>query len=535
MIIRKLKCALAALVFVGAYPALASVPGMPLSEVTDFIDSDDQRELSAYETQLPDTAWNFIPEGERRLLIRYLENPGSARFARLNALLHIEKSNIFDSNDALGSVEKADLLDHSIYALYFVSRSWLLGAEDTWLKEAQIRLRHRLESWLPAVDQVDTSEGRQSHDDFFLAFNYKENDRYKAERSLMLDVLENPENITSNLYLAAVNQWIGGESDYNDPGTLYAFLKASYFAKRTTEMAQKHQSNWESDPQNTSLYRLAPAVGGFSVPTRRWIAKFHGDVEAVASLDREVGEWFSMYPQFYLFPASIFSFNEPENFDRGYQYFLDGQTACFENNNIFCEDHPRATYNIISFATLGFDYMAKAGDLDGALNYLSYKYVPFFNYESWNIGHDMWRHREQNASDIYALYHNGSSQDDPVNGFLKRHKWGPESSTCQLCHQVQGASWSDEEKAEVKSLPHDQLYVKHWPDFQVDWEGSVGAGLVDCDGYVEWSGGRVSRQDANVVHHRQLYRANWWTGSEPQVRPGKWDDWSLVGRCKQRN
>ncbi|WP_226663712.1 hypothetical protein [Microbulbifer aggregans] len=532
MKISKVSNIAAALIVAGLSSVVAAVPAIPTDDLWLQFPDEHLTEMSAYETQLPDTAWNFIPRRERELLISYLENPDSVSIARANALLHIQKSNLYTADPGLSGEALVDSLDHSIYALYFLSRSRSLGAEDIWIREARDRIQHQLDTWLPSSSVIDTEEGRDAHGSFFEAFNYKESDRYKSERLLTLDVLAKPDNITSNLYLAAINQWIGGESDYHDPGTLYAFLKASYFAKRTTLMAQQHEANWEANPQSTSLYRLAPAVGGFSVPTRRWIAKFHGDMDAVASLDREVGEWFAMYPQFYLFPASIFAFNEPENFERGYQYFLDGQAACFENNNIFCEDHPRATYNIISFATLGFDYMIKAGDLDSAMGYLTYKYVPFFNYEKWNMGHDMWRHREDNASDIYALYNDGDVDNDPVNGFLKRHKWGPETSTCQLCHQVQGASWTDAEKAEVKSLPHDQLYVEHWPDFQVDWQGRMQAPLVSCTENADWSGEQTYKKDSEVVLENLLYRAKWWTQEKPQAEPEQWDEWSLIGRCE---
>lgn len=440
---------------------------LPFEESAPQTDS-----LSANETYLPNKAKPKLSKKERWLLVAYMENPSDPHLAKVMAAYHVLKSGALKFSH--GSPDKnVNQIKHAIYAKYFISRAGVLGESASWLARADLRLEKLLSELLPVDRPLDLTEGNASHQVFLEAFNYTEENRYKAEQHLLKDLLKNPTNLTTNLYASSVNLWNAGEANYADPAVLYSFLKASYFAKRVTGLSQRVEREWEADPENKQLYRLAPAVGGFSLPSRRWLAKFHGDHEAVKLLDKEVDAWLQKYPQFYLFPASVYAFTEPENFMTGFSALLAGMDACGQNNVVFCQDLPRATYNNMSFFILAFDYFVKLGDLDSARNFLSLRYVPVFRYDTWYLGFKAWELRENNIEELAALYQNDDPADDPINGFLKRHKWGPESSTCQLCHQVQGAYWTEEEKNTIHALDEELQYVKDWPVPEVDWDTTI--------------------------------------------------------------
>jgi hypothetical protein len=425
--------------------------------------------IADYETYLPNEARQHIPKIESKLLVKYLENPSDSRAALTMAAYHLIRIPLAGH----GSGKNIDRIKHAIYAQYFLLRAEKLGERKSWIDKAILSTERLLAAMLPTERPLDLTEGNDAHDYFLEAFNYNEENRYKAEDRLLKDLLRNPTNLLTNLYVSAVNLWNAGEAGYDDPAIIYSFMKASYFGKRATELARRAEHEWVDDPDNHELFRLAPTVGGFSIPSRRWLAKFHGDNEAVGLLDIEVGQWREKYPSFYLFPAGVYAFTEPENVFNGFLALLGGIDFCVNTPNIFCQDHPRATYNNISFFMYSFDYFMRIGDAGSAVSMLDFKYVPDFRYDTWTLGHDAWQHRENNIDTIAALYQNDDPADDPINAFLKRHKWGPESSTCQLCHQVQGATWSDEEKETVNSLDEASLYVEDWPVSRVSWDGAV--------------------------------------------------------------
>lgn len=426
--------------------------------------------LADYETNLPNAAKPPISKAEARLLIKYMENPADSHAARIMAayhLLHIPLAN------GQGDTANINRIKHAVYAQYFLLRAKRLGAGERWIDSGIRATEKVLAVMLPTNRPLDLSEGNAAHKVFLEAFNYTESNRYTAEDRLFKDLLRNPTNLLTNQYTAAVNLWNAGEAGYDDPAILYSYLKASYFGGRTTELAKRAEQEWVADPANHGLFRLAPAVGGFSLPARRWLAKFHGDLAAVALVNAELQQWFEKYPSFYMFPIGVVGFTEPENFFNGFLALLTAIDKCTNNPDVFCEDHPRAPYNVISFFMYSFDYFLKVGDMGSAAAMLTMKNVPFFRYDTWYLGHDAWKHREDNMAQISALYHNGDPADDPVNGFLKRHKWGPESSTCQLCHQVQGATFTEEEMENVRSLPESERYIQNWPVSQVSWDAHV--------------------------------------------------------------
>lgn len=434
-------------------------------------DPQDTDPFAGYETYLPNAARPPISKAESRLLIKYMENPSDSRAARIMAVYHLLHLPL-----AMGQGHVAaniDRIERAIYAQYFLLRAKHLGANDRWIGGAIRYTERLLAEMLPTDRPLDLFEGNEAHKVFLEAFNYREQNRYKAEDRLFRDLLENPTNLLTNHYVAAVNLWNAGEAGYDDPAILYSYLKASYFGGRITELAKRAEQEWVGDPANHKLYRLAPTVGGFSLPSRRWLAKFHGDQAALALVNDELHQWFAKYPTFYMFPIGVVGFTEPENVFDGFLTLLTAVDVCTNTPNVFCNDSPRVTYNNLAFFAYAFDYFLKVGDVGTASSLLSVGRAPQFRYDTWYLGHDAWKRREDNVDRLAALYQNGDLSDDPINIFLKRHKWGPESSTCQLCHQVQGATWSEEEKNHVESMPEEALYVRDWPVSRVGWDAHV--------------------------------------------------------------
>lgn len=445
--------------------------GVFVSEPETVEECQDTDPFASYETYLPNEAKPPISKAESRLLIKYMENPSDSRTARIMAVYHLLHLPLANGNGHSGrSIER---IKRAIYAQYFLLRAKQLGANERWIDGAIRSTERVLANMLPTDRPLDLLEGNEAHQVFLEAFNYTESNRYKAEARLLKDLLENPTNLLTNLYVAAVNLWNGGEAGYDDPTILYSYLKASYFGGRITELARRAEQEWVMDPANHELFRLAPTVGGFSLPSRRWLAKFHGDQAAVSLVNDELEQWFEKYPTFYMFPIGVVGFTEPENFYDGFQALLTALNVCSNTPDVFCVDNPRATYNVISFFLYIYDYFLKTGDAATAASFLPLKYAPQFRYDTWYLGHEAWQRREENIDQIAALYQNGDPSDDPINVYLKRHKWGPESSTCQLCHQVQGATWSEEEKNHVERMPEEALYVRDWPASRVSWDAHV--------------------------------------------------------------
>jgi hypothetical protein len=424
------------------------------------------------ETYLPNAAKPPISKLESRLLIKYMENPSDSEAAQVMAAYHLLRLPLV-SVKKHGEVVSIEHIQRAIYAQYFLLRAKRLGAGERWIDVAIRGTERLLSAALPVNRALDFNEGNKAHDAFLEAFNYTEANRYKAEDALLKDLLRKPTNLLTNLYVSAVSLWNAGEAGYDDPVILYSYLKASYFGGRITELSKRAESEWSASPSTRELFRLAPAVGGFSLPSRRWLAKFHGDSAAVNAVNDELRYWLPKYPGFYMFPLGVAGFTEPENYFEGFLAMMSALEQCNARPNVFCEDNARVPYNRISFFMYAVDYFLKVGDLGMASMFQSFKYAPDFRYDTWYLGHDAWRNREDNFSQIAALYSNGDPADDPTSAFLKRHKWGPESSSCQLCHQVQGATFTEEEQNNIPSLPMEERYIGDWPISLVGWDASL--------------------------------------------------------------
>ncbi len=287
---------------------------------------------------------------------------------------------------------------------------------------------------------------------------------------MLKDLLANPTNLVTNAYVIASNIWNGGEAEYDDPTILYSMVMSSYFAQRVIPLYQRVEQAWEEDPENNQQFRLATILGGWTVPARRWLAKLHGDESIVDLLDAEHREWNVINPYFHSAALGWMLFDEPAKFMEGFQATL-AVSGCTENRA--CMDRPRFSFNLLSYSLLATDYFLKLGDMDTASSFLTFKYAPFFNYDSWLLGQEAWEHRENNMAEIVARYQNGDPSDDPTTASLKSHKWGPDTITCQLCHQAQAREWSEEDKATIIHPSEAHGYVGNWPERLVDWDGAL--------------------------------------------------------------
>jgi len=424
--------------------------------------------ISGYETSLPHASRAKISRLESALLSTYLNDPNSVELSQLMAIYHALRL-----PRRFGTVyrdeRKVRFLQHAIYVSYFVKRAQTLGNDAAWLSRVLIYAETLLASWLPSDLPLDDSESSDAQLFFLQAFNFNEADRYRAADKLLDDLLKNPTNLTTNAYVIASNIWNAGEAEYADPTILYSMVLSSYFAERVLPLYQRAEEAWVGDPQNNRLYRLATLLGGWSVPARRWLAKLHGDEDIVSLLDEEHRVWFEINPYFHSASIGWMLFDEPENIMEGFQstfsvFGCSGSRAC--------TDRPRFSFNILNYSLLVIDYFLKLGDTGTAGFFLTFKYNPDFQFDSWLLGQEAWEHREANMMEIVERYQNDDPHDDPTTASLKSHKWGPNTITCQLCHQAQARTWTENERATV-ILPSDSdAFVGDWPEVKVEWDGS---------------------------------------------------------------
>ncbi|WP_437668800.1 hypothetical protein [Sorangium sp. So ce131] len=434
-------------------------------------DPDATGSLSDYETYIPVTSAQPVPSYERILLNAYLDDPGDADLARILGAYHFLRS-----QPGRRGVT-TDQVKHGIYASYFLHRAVDLGAGERWityaLGEAEARLRRVEKPYLTPV----LEENLPSHLFFIDAFNYHEGNRHLAVDSLLSEFIRQPNNLATNAYLGASNIWVGGEAPYNDPTILYSFLLSSYFVVRAVEMAEVVENAWLEDPESNPQFRLSSILGGWAVPARRWLALVHGDAEAVRALDAEHRLWLSINRAFHSASVGLMMFDEPENLAEGFGAYMQGFEHCAEFPGVrSCIDRPKMTFNRLSFLLGAVDYALKVGQLDLARGLLSARWDVSmdFGYESWFLGQEAWEHREDNLTAIAALYANGDPGDDPTNFLLKSHRWGPNTITCQTCHQTQGRVWPEEviEQYRYEPAHEDVAVVGDWPEITTTWYGA---------------------------------------------------------------
>lgn len=439
-----------------------------VSEISDGVTTSSMTEAPLWETQLPRGSLPRITPVEKHLLIAYLERPDDVRLAAILALYHLNESLLRPGH------KDGDAISHSIIAQYFLNRAQDLGNHDLWVRIALEKNHLKLSRIANRSVTVDVSENHQAHSYFIDAFNYNEQNRYVAVDKLLDDYAQHPNNALTNAYLTASNIWVGGEAGYEDPTVLYSFVLSSYFSVNTVYLAKKLENAWQADPINNQRFRLAPILGGWTVPARRWLARFHGDDAAVALLDEEHRQWLAKNRAFHSASVGLMMFEEPENFLEGIMAWNAGFEHCQEIPTLrSCIDHPRFSYNNLGFLLGGVDYFIKVGQLDMAQMFLSLKYLPQFSYEGWFLGQEAWEHRESNMMERFELYQNDNPEDDPVHFLLKTRKWGPSTITCQACHQVQGRQWSPEEIDNIILPDESVATIGNWPEISTSWYGAT--------------------------------------------------------------
>ncbi|MCE2572842.1 carbohydrate-binding protein [Motilimonas eburnea] len=478
-----------------------------------------------WEANLPNEADAGLSEFEQALTAAYLDNVNDLVLTRYLALYHL--SAYLNEQELTITAVKRNIL-----AQYYLSRVMELSEQQVeWAEQARAIIAAKLHHHVVEAGPF-TTQASASHEEFITSFNYVEANRYQAIDSLFTDFIAAPNNAMTVAYLTAANIWAGGEANYDDPAILQGFIFSSYFASLSLYMAEDLEQRWNVDPINHQRLRLAPILGGWSIPARRWLAKLHGDDMAVETLDQEHNIWLEHNAAFHSASVGLMYFDEPEHVLAGWQAWYAGFVHCQEVAGLrSCPDGPRMSFNQIGFTLGAIDYLIKLGDFNTANMFLSWKYAPFLGFDLWDLGKEAWDYRINNMDEMFALYNNADPSDDPVNFLSKQHKWGPDTITCQACHQAQSRQWSEEEKAKV-TLPHESVAsLGNWPKMTTSWYASSSDNSGNCDGVATWQAETVYKRGELVIAQAGKYRAKWWTQASEPLHAGPWGDWEFVAFC----
>ncbi|MCE2596007.1 hypothetical protein K6Y31_14435 [Motilimonas cestriensis] len=478
-----------------------------------------------WDPQFPNEADSGLSDFEASLTAAYLDNVNSLELARYLSMYHLS---IYLKQQGL----TVEAVKRNILAQYYLSRVIELSDQKVlWAEKARSIIAEKLHHLIIESGDI-TTESSPSHDDFINSFNYVESNRYQAIDALFADFIESPNNAMTVAYLTAANIWIGGEANYDDPVILQGFVFSSYFASLSLLMAEDLEQRWEIDPDNNERLRLASILGGWSIPARRWIAKLHGDEQAIATLDEEHDLWLEHNAAFHSLSVGLMFFDEPEHLLEGWQAWFSGFTHCQEVAGLrSCPDRPRISFNQIGFTLGAVDYLIKLGDFDTANMFLAWKYAPFLSYDFWDLGQEAWDYRMSNMNEMSELYSNANPDDDPVNFLSKEHKWGPDTITCQACHQAQSRHWTEQEKDNVLP-PHESVAsLGNWPEMTTSWLSSSSDASGNCAGAAVWDVEKVYKRGDIVISQAGKYRAKWWTQASDPIKSGAWGDWEFIAFC----
>jgi hypothetical protein len=422
--------------------------------------------LTFYEKKLPHVTQPPISWSERSQLAAYLDKPDSlARIKRL-AKEHLSQS-LLDAR-----VSKGKGLKHSILALYFLSRARDLGAQDPWIMHEIADTETAIDAILALGDAYHLEEDHPAHVFYRETFHLnKEYNRYIALDRLLEDFVQQPKNVYSAFVLTAVNLWIGGEADYDDPTTVYNFALGSFFSLHTMKIARALEEAWTRDPKSATRFRLAANLGGFSLLQRRWLAAAHHDDEALEAADDEHRAWMLVHPSFHSFTLGYSFFDNADLFQEGKEAMEAATWHCEAVPVRTCTNLPRFSFVQLGFNLGYIDFLLKNGDVDLAREWVQLRNTDaeLDNWAAWSIGRDSWLHREQNLEAISALYRNDNPNDDPINFEMKRRRWGVNTTTCQECHQVQGKKWTAAQFNEIQLPPEEVASVRNWPEVLTTW------------------------------------------------------------------
>ncbi len=426
--------------------------------------------LSEYATVFPHTTQAPISSGERFLLKTYLNHPDDSLLVSFIALVNLNKSLV----SSLGRRQQGEGLKYTILSNYFLRRAHDLGRTEFWIGEQIEATKREIDKVLKKEHVITSEENHEAHKYFNEAFNYHEENRYIALNKLLLDFTEHPKNVYTAFAITAINLWIGGEGDYDDPTVLHNFVLGSYFSIYTMKLAKKLETDYLD--MGTPRFRMASILGGFSVSHRRWLAKLHGQQDAVNALDEEHRQWRLIHRAFHAFTVGLSLFEEPQNFKEGLAAWGDAFAHCREVPVRTCSNLPRFAHNFSSFVLGYVDFLLKDGDTKTAAQFLEIRnmtdqFPQMIPYPQWDLGRAAWEHREENLEQIAALYTNADPSDDPIHHMLKKRKWGSNTQTCQSCHQAQGSVFTEEEKNHITLPPEQVATVGIWPKVSTTWYG----------------------------------------------------------------
>jgi hypothetical protein len=427
--------------------------------------------LSDYETVLPHTTQPKLSRFERALLTAYLDHPDDAALTQYLGVHHLWQSLLRPTPAS----KRGEALKHTILSLYFLERARDSGATAPWIGRALEAAQAAADAVFETGAPITSDEDHDAHLFYRRTFHLnEEGNRYDALARLLQDFSEEPNNVYTSFVLTAINLWMGGEADYDDPTTLYNYALGSYFSLHTMDLAQKLELAWNADPQGVTRFRMAAELGGFSLLQRRWLAKLHGDEAAVSLMDVEHKQWWDIQPAFHSFTYGLPYFDEPAHFADGLAAYAGGLAYCDKVQVRTCIDQPRFSFNLLGFLLGYTDFLIKAGELDAARQMLMFNQMPAQaeNWAAWDLGRDAWDHRVDNLDAIAALYRDADPGNDPLNFLMKSRKWGEDTTTCQECHQMQG-------KANLAAMESPQLLpppeiasITNWPAVNSAWYGA---------------------------------------------------------------
>ncbi len=407
------------------------------------------------------------PAAELAMLRLYLQQPGGSAIAQYLAVYHLHQ--------ALGlrqPHQRGAALRHSILSQYFFQQLIQAG-DDPWAVQG-LKQASQISTPLLRSRKAPHATVSAVHQAFIQTFNLKPELRAEASAQLLQAVAEDPDNVLTSTYLMALSIWRGGEAASDDPLVLNHFILASHFGVRSLQQAKLMEQAWQQDPLNAQRFRLAPILGGLAVPSRLWLAQLHQQQDVVNALHQEHREWLAHNAPFHSITLGLVLFNDQQLFTEGLAAWQSGVDGCGDlSANRACGDGPYFSFNMASFWLSGVDFQLKAGRVDIAQQMLYGKYAPIFHFEQWTLGQEAWHQRETELVQRAALYQNEDPSDDPTNFLLKKRQWGPDTITCQACHQRQQRAWTAEEIANV-TLPTEAVAtIGRWPAIRSSWFGTL--------------------------------------------------------------
>lgn len=424
--------------------------------------------IADYVPPLPYTPRPALPLIERVVLTAYMNKTNDSVLAKFLAIYHLAKAG------SANRISSGDDLKHKIIASYFLNRAQDLGSNEKWIVHAIAKLDGQFKKLNESQPGVTLEENHAAHLLFNDAFFDHEYNRHAAQAALLDDYVAHPNNVYTSFLNTAVNNWNGGEAEYDDPELLYNFLISGFFAFRGMDLSKQAELAWMVDPINNKRFRLASIVGGFSAMQRRTLATMHNDRAAIEQIDEEHREWRLINKAFHAFTVGLTFFQEEKNFLEGYNAWEDAFIEGTQRPELITvQDRPRYTFNLEGMFVTRADFSLKLGDLPTAYAYLAVSQLYLPNSAWWDYGRDALQHRQQNAVEIAARYANDNPDDDPSAFMVKKHKWGGPDSVCQVCHQRQSKVWSEEEKQNVLLAPDDILTVGTYPQKRTTWYGAI--------------------------------------------------------------